>query len=149
LRRRIKLIFLDVKFDFTKSGRLLPTLQTVGKESKSRAWSGPPCHRMALKSALWASQRPLMANADVMFSGAQEWGNDGLMRSIHPATRVANGVSSARQKLIFAHSQRENTLQPAMKKQQIRVKKSLFRLEIRFFSSSIAMPVQKQFFAGD
>jgi hypothetical protein len=76
-------------------------------------------------------------------------GKRGLAEVDKRCRQSGNDLSPARQKLIFTHFQRRNALQPAMKKQQIRVKKSWFRLEIRFFSSSIAMPVQKQFFAGD
>jgi hypothetical protein len=36
-----------------------------------------------------------------------------------------------------------------LKKQQLRVKKSLFSYEMPFFSSSMRLPVKKQFFAGD
>jgi hypothetical protein len=60
-----------------------------------------------------------------------------------------NHTSLAWKQPVFTHFQRRNELEQAMKKQQVRGNKSLFRLEIRFFSSSIALPVQKQFFAGD
>ena len=36
-----------------------------------------------------------------------------------------------------------------LKKQQLRVKKSFFSYEMTFFSSSMRLPVEKQFSAGD
>jgi hypothetical protein len=65
-------------------------------------------------------------------------GAHGVIRVIFDVFRVhAAGMQSGK-KSIFTGFQRENTLRHAIKKQHTRVKKHIFRLEKRMFSSSIA-----------
>jgi len=65
--------------------------------------------------------------------GAQD-----VIRMIFGVFRVHAASMQSRKKSIFTGFQRENTSTHAIKKQHTRVKKRIFRLEKRMFSSSIA-----------